>query len=103
MQAAVNAALASKQQQGTAATAAAPQAAAPAAGAQPAAFKPRTNQEISLGGQSYRFLGQQWAEVNPKTNKAGKIAAKGLVPELNKIASKSLAEAKKIVKVWGKK
>jgi hypothetical protein len=53
----------------------------------PAATKPEKDQEVEFDGTKYRWLGAQWAEVNPNTNKAGKMAEKGIVPELNKLAA----------------
>lgn len=54
--------------------------------------KPQQNQEVDLDGKKYRWLGAQWAEVNPSTNKAGQIAQKGIVPELNKLAAQPADE-----------
>jgi hypothetical protein len=55
--------------------------------AKPAASgKPAKDTEVEFDGVTYRWLGAQWAEVNPKTGKAGKAAEKGIVKELNKLA-----------------
>lgn len=42
--------------------------------------------EVALGNLHYRWLGAQWAEVNPQTGKTGKTAEKGIAPELTKMA-----------------
>jgi len=42
--------------------------------------------EVALGDKHYRWLGAQWAEVNPKTGKAGQTAEKAIAPELTKMA-----------------
>lgn len=55
--------------------------------AKPAASgKPAKDTEVEFDGVTYRWLGAQWAEVNPKTGKAGKAAEKGIVKELNRLA-----------------
>lgn len=48
---------------------------------------PQKGQEVTLSGRNYRFLGQQWAEVNPQTGKTGRVAEKGIVAGLNKLAA----------------
>lgn len=55
-----------------------------AGGAKARAVPPK-GKEVSFSGQKYRFLGQQWAEVNA-SGKTGKIAERGIVGELNKRA-----------------
>lgn len=50
---------------------------------------PTTGQEVSMSGKTYRFLGQQWAEVNPQTGKTGRVAEKGIVAGLNQLAAQS--------------
>lgn len=65
-------------------------ATAPAADATataPAATAIEKGAEVAMSGKNYRWLGAQWAEVNPSTGKAGKTAEKGIVPELNKMAT----------------
>lgn len=44
--------------------------------------------EITLSGKNYRWLGAQWAEVNPQTGKAGKTAEKAIQQGLNQMAAK---------------
>lgn len=53
---------------------------------EPAKLKPETGQEVDFDKQKYRFLGQQWAEVDAETGKQGKMAEKGIVDQLNKLA-----------------
>lgn len=48
---------------------------------------PQKGQEVNLSGTTYRWLGAQWAEVNPATGKAGKVAEKGIVNALNQLAN----------------
>jgi hypothetical protein len=48
--------------------------------------KIETGKEVALGNVHYRWLGAQWAEVNPKTGNTGKTAEKGIAPELTKMA-----------------
>jgi hypothetical protein len=48
--------------------------------------KPAKGQEVTLSGKKYQWLGAQWAEVNPETGKAGKVAEKGIVKTLNDLA-----------------
>jgi hypothetical protein len=65
-------------------------AAAPAGDAQTAApatpTKIEAGKEVALGNEHYRWLGAQWAVVNPKTGKTGKTAEKAVAPELTKMA-----------------
>jgi hypothetical protein len=53
---------------------------------QPTKDKPEKGQEVEFDGKKYQWLGAQWAEVNPKTGKAGKVAEKGIVKTLNDLA-----------------
>ena len=53
---------------------------------QQAKDKPAKGQEVTLSGKKYQWLGAQWAEVNPETGKAGKVAEKGIVKTLNDLA-----------------
>jgi len=69
---------------GAPATADAPQDAAATAPAKPAAIE--KGKEVAIGNEHYRWLGAQWALVNPKTGAAGKTAEKGIQAELNKMA-----------------
>ena len=48
--------------------------------------KIETGKEVALGNVHYRWLGAQWALVNPKTGQTGKTAEKGIAPELTKMA-----------------
>jgi hypothetical protein len=48
--------------------------------------KLEAGKEVALGNVHYRWLGAQWAEVNPKTGKTGKTAEKAIAPELTKMA-----------------
>lgn len=62
---------------------------APADATAPATTTPATvekGKEVALGDKHYRWLGAQWAEVNPKTGQPGKTAEKGIAPELTKMA-----------------
>ena len=54
-------------------------------------YKPATGRTIPYDGKIYRFIGKYWAEVNPATDKAGRIAKK----EIGAILT-SLAQAKEI-------
>lgn len=51
--------------------------------------EPQINQEVSLDGKTYRFMGKQWAELSPTSKKPAKIARKEIVPQLNQLASSS--------------
>jgi hypothetical protein len=53
---------------------------------QPTKDKPEKGQEVEFDGKKYQWLGAQWAEVNPETGKAGKMAEKGIVKTLNDLA-----------------
>ena len=57
--------------------------AAPAGNAAPVASKPKTGDKVSVDGKDYQWLGAQWAEVNPATGKAGKIAPAALRAKLD--------------------
>lgn len=48
-------------------------------------LKPETGQEVTFDKQQYRFLGQQWAEVG-EGGKTGRMAERGIVKELNRLA-----------------
>lgn len=48
-------------------------------------LKPETGQEVTFDKQQYRFLGQQWAEVGGD-GKTGRMAERGIVKELNRLA-----------------
>lgn len=48
--------------------------------------KIEAGKEVALGNEHYRWLGAQWALVNPKTGQPGKTAEKGIAPELTKMA-----------------
>ena len=48
--------------------------------------KIEAGKEVALGKEHYRWLGAQWALVNPKTGQPGKTAEKGIAPELTKMA-----------------
>jgi hypothetical protein len=48
--------------------------------------KIEAGKEVTLGKEHYRWLGAQWALVNPKTGQPGKTAEKGIAPELTKMA-----------------
>lgn len=61
----------------------------PAQTAAPAKTGPTPNQEVTMSGKTYRWLGAQWAEVNPATGKTGKVAEKGLVNGLNQLAAQA--------------
>ena len=56
--------------------------------------KPAKGQEVTLSGKKYQWLGAQWAEVNPKTGKTGKVAEKGIVKALNDLAGVEKSQAK---------
>lgn len=60
--------------------------AADATATTPATATIEKGKEVALGDQHYRWLGAQWALVNPKTGKAGATAEKGIQAELNKMA-----------------
>jgi hypothetical protein len=47
---------------------------------------PEKGEEVEFDGKNYQWLGAQWAEVNPATGKAGKMAEKGIVKALNDLA-----------------
>ena len=48
--------------------------------------KIEAGKEVALGNEHYRWLGAQWALVNPKTGQPGKTAEKAIAPELTKMA-----------------
>lgn len=55
--------------------------------------KPQVNQEVTYNGVTYRFLGQQWAEISPKSGKPFKVARKEIVPQLEKLAANPTKQA----------
>lgn len=59
---------------------------APATTTTTAPAKIEVGKEVALGDKHYRWLGAQWAEVNPRTGKDGKTAEKAIAPELTKMA-----------------
>ena len=48
--------------------------------------------EVNLGGKTYRWLGAQWAVVNPATGKASQIAPSSVAAQLNKAAGPTFAQ-----------
>jgi hypothetical protein len=63
-----------------------PPANAPQDAAATTPAKIEAGKEVALGNEHYRWLGAQWALVNPKTGQTGKTAEKGIAPELTKMA-----------------
>ena len=70
----------------TAASAPASTPVAPADSTTTAPAKIEAGKEVALGNEHYRWLGAQWALVNPQNGKAGKTAEKGIQAELTKMA-----------------
>lgn len=49
-------------------------------------YVPELNRTVLYDGKMYRWLGKQWAEINPDTNKAGRMASKETSIQLNMLA-----------------